>query len=169
MNRKGDFAEGFVEFASIPIIVIVLMGFWFLLLHESKEKNQETITNFKLNQERLTLLNLLKTPVSIDFNNDGSIEYGNVADLISYSYNKNDFNEFNKISKESISPLFADTKCSWSINVLQNGIQVDSVSSGNSYIFNSGFTSNATIPVDEKTTITVFYRDNLIEHGDGGC
>ena len=169
MNKKGDFAEGFVEFASIPVIVLVLVGFWFVLIHVPKEKNKELITDFKLNQERLTLLNILKTPNNMDFNDDGTIDDGNLADVIVFSYKKNDFNDFNKISKEKINQLFTNTKCTWSINLFQNGNQIDSVSSGNNNIFSRSFISNATIPIDEKTTITVFYKDNLINHYGGGC
>ncbi len=169
MNRKGDFAEGFVEFASIPVIVMVLVGFWFILINVPKEKNKELITDFKLNQERLTLLNLLKTPISMDFNNDGTIDDGNMADLVVFSYKKNDFNDFNRISKEKINQLFTNTKCAWSINVFQNGNQIDSVLSGNNNIFSRNFISNATIPVDEKTTVTIFYVDNLMHHENGDC
>lgn len=178
MNKKGLFGETFVEIASLFAIILVLITFWYILAYAPNLKAGQEISQIIGSEEKLTLLNLLRSNINFDINNDGILESVNLADVIVYSYENNNYNAFNGVAKEKLSVLFKDMNCKWSLTVFDDSKIVNSIGSKGDFsaINNEGIARNkriqsadVSLPVDNKKILTIKYGDNLIESENGSC
>ncbi|MBI2670986.1 hypothetical protein HYX18_03350 [Candidatus Woesearchaeota archaeon] len=167
MNKKGSLAEVLVELFAIFVIAIILISFWYLMVFSPKEKIKRGIVEVTNKQEKLTLLDLLKTSIRYDFDNDLVLDDGNIADLIVYSYKKGNYDDFKKITEEKIGLLFDGTKCSFYLGIFEDDKLI--VSMGSLSFKTSVQTANAIIPIAEKKFLYINYEDDLSDYRSGGC
>jgi hypothetical protein len=173
MNRKGDFMEFFGELVAIFIIALVLFTFFFIFSFSWGKKSDLKIMDVQIKQEKLTLLNILKTPVEEKIN--GLPEDSNIADLVVFSYKNNDYKDLNRILKTKENLLLKNTNCLWSMFVMEDDKIIDDIE--DSQVINSNALAqfhhmqitNTTIPVNITKSLIIFYGDNLIEDQYGTC
>lgn len=161
MNKKGD-AEILLEFATIIIVVMLLLSFWYFFFLAPQEKTKQSIKEleFKLQQERLTILNLLKTDAEFDLNGDNILDKGNMADLLVFSYTNNNFDKFSESTKEKLGLLFKDTKANWNIKVFDENEKL--IWSNNNFVPFFYSETSIIIPINNQDYLKVVYSDDLI-------
>jgi hypothetical protein len=173
MNKKGDFMEFFGELVAIFIIALILFTFFFIFSLSWSKKSDLKIMDVQIKQEKLTLLNILKTPVEEKIN--GLPDNSNIADLITLSYKNNDYTDLNRIIKSKEGILLKDTNCLWSMFIMDNKKIVDNIEDSQAISsdvlakFNHMQITNATIPINITKSLTIFYGDNLIKDEHGTC
>ncbi len=173
MNRKGDFLDFFGDFVTIFVIATILSALFFITSFDIGKKDTSKILQIQNDIHPMILLNLMKTPYSLDITNDGDYITTNIADLIVYSYKNDNFSKSKDAIKSQLRLLFINNQCIWSLNVYDQDKMIFSVGKFdiNPYgLDNPNIRlSNITIPVNTTKSLTIFYGDNLLDHEYGKC
>ena len=165
--------EFFGELVAIFVIALILFTFFFIFSFSWGKKSDLKIMDVQIKQEKLTLLNILKTPVEEKIN--GLPDNSNVADLLVLSYKNNNYDDFKRIVKSKEDLLFKNNGCRWTISIFDNkklissfgDFQINNLEDIPSY---SGIQmANITIPINNTKYLLINYGDNLIEEGYGYC
>jgi len=117
MNKKAQFVKwADVVFTCLVLLFVTVIMVYLSFAHSKNIENKvtELQTNIGAEDDLITLLN---QPVFFDFDNDGTAERATVADLLDYSYEKNDYDEFEKAIKEFLTPKYKTNARSWTIKI----------------------------------------------------
>ncbi len=117
MHKKSQALKWFDIIASTLILVIVasvLMYNSFHKVQSVENKITEIETNMGGGDDLITLLN---QPVYFDFDSDSSVERAIVADLLDYSYENNNYREFEKAIRKFFSLKYNTPSMGWSLRI----------------------------------------------------
>ncbi|MBS3149260.1 hypothetical protein J4455_01015 [Candidatus Woesearchaeota archaeon] len=107
MNKKGV-ESIFWDSIGLIVLILVLFLFWITTDFIGKMADQRYYIGESeiVNPGNIILLNYLRTDVEIDLDNDGNLDKINMADLISLSYDNNNYKELlNKETKKILESL----------------------------------------------------------------
>jgi hypothetical protein len=148
MNKKaGLFGKAYTTYYVLIVLVIVFIVFFFLAFGSKfLNKGTEYYIKGKSNQQaKLFLINYLRTPVN---NIEGFSGDFNIADLLVYSHQTQNYYEIIKLTNERFSKLYDPDSCfEWVIqfNLMpENRIE--------SFVKSSGYTIAAITSTSSKLT-----------------
>ena len=117
MNKKAAFVKWMdVVFTCLVLLFVTVIMVYLSFIHDKNVENKitELETNIGAEDDLITLLN---QPVFFDFDSDGTAEKATVADLLDYSYENNDYSEFEKTLDTFLTPKYKTYTRSWHMRI----------------------------------------------------